>query len=71
MLNHITIMGRLTRDPELRRTGNGVAVTSFTVAVDRDIKAATAKQVPILLTVLHGVRPVSLSESISPKAAWP
>lgn len=36
MLNHITIMGRLTRDPELRRTGGGVAVTSFTVAVDRD-----------------------------------
>ena len=36
MLNHITIMGRLTRDPELRRTGSGVAVTSFTVAVDRD-----------------------------------
>jgi hypothetical protein len=40
MLNHITIMGRLTRDPELRRTGNGVAVTSFTVAVDRDIKSS-------------------------------
>ena len=37
MLNHITIMGRLTRDPELRRTGSGVAVASFTVAVDRDI----------------------------------
>ena len=36
MLNHIVIMGRLTRDPELRRTGSGVAVTSFTVAVDRD-----------------------------------
>ena len=36
MLNHITIMGRLTRDPELRRTGTGVAVASFTVAVDRD-----------------------------------
>ena len=36
MLNHIVIMGRLTRDPELRRTGTGVAVTSFTVAVDRD-----------------------------------
>ena len=36
MLNHITIMGRLTRDPELRRTGSGKAVTSFTVAVDRD-----------------------------------
>ena len=36
MLNHIVIMGRLTRDPELRRTGSGVAVTSFSVAVDRD-----------------------------------
>jgi single-strand DNA-binding protein len=36
MLNHVTIMGRLTRDPELRRTGSGVAVTSFTIAVDRD-----------------------------------
>ncbi len=36
MLNHIVLMGRLTRDPELRRTGTGVAVASFTVAVDRD-----------------------------------
>ena len=36
MLNHITIMGRLTRDVELRRTGSGVAVASFTLAVDRD-----------------------------------
>ena len=36
MLNHITILGRLTRDPELRRTGSGTAVPSFTLAVDRD-----------------------------------
>ena len=36
MLNHITIMGRMTRDPELRRTGSGTAVASFTLAVDRD-----------------------------------
>lgn len=36
MLNHITIMGRLTRDPELRRTGSGIAVASFTIACDRD-----------------------------------
>ena len=36
MFNHITIMGRLTRDPELRRTGSGIAVASFTLAVDRD-----------------------------------
>lgn len=36
MLNHIILMGRLTRDPELRRTGSGLAVASFSVAVDRD-----------------------------------
>lgn len=36
MLNHIIIMGRLTRDPELRRTGSGLAVASFSVAVERD-----------------------------------
>ena len=36
MLNKIILMGRLTRDPELRRTGSGVAVASFRVAVDRD-----------------------------------
>lgn len=38
MLNHVTIMGRLTRDPELRHTQSGTAVTSFTLAVDRDFK---------------------------------
>lgn len=38
MLNHIAIMGRMVRDPELRRTGSGVAVTSFTLAVEDDFK---------------------------------
>ncbi len=36
MLNHITLMGRLTRDPELRYTPSGTPVASFTLAVDRD-----------------------------------
>ena len=36
MLNHIVLMGSLTRDPELRRTGSGIPVTTFTLAVDRD-----------------------------------
>lgn len=36
MLNMIALVGRLTRDPELRRTGSGVAVANFTIAVDRD-----------------------------------
>lgn len=44
MLNHITIMGRLTRDPELRRTGSGIAVTSFSVAVDRDYKSGSSNE---------------------------
>ena len=38
MLNHIVLMGRMTRDPELRRTATGTAVTSFTLACDRDFK---------------------------------
>ena len=38
MLNTITIAGRLVRDPELRRTASGKAVTSFTLACDRDFK---------------------------------
>lgn len=38
MLNKIFIMGRLTRDPELRHTKTGTAVASFTLAVDRDFK---------------------------------
>lgn len=36
MLNHIVLMGRLTRDPELRRTSSGIAVATFSLAVDRD-----------------------------------
>lgn len=36
MLNEIVLMGRLVKDPELRRTGSGVAVTSFRIACDRD-----------------------------------
>ena len=40
MLNKIFVMGRLTRDPELRRTNNGTAVASFALAVDRDFKNA-------------------------------
>ena len=37
MLNHIVLMGRLTRDPELRRTQSGVPVVSFSLAVDHDV----------------------------------
>lgn len=44
MLNKIFIMGRLTRDPELRRTQSGTAVTSFSLAVDRDFKSQNGEK---------------------------
>ena len=43
-LNKIFIMGRLTKDPELRRTQSGTAVTSFSVAVDRDFKSQAGER---------------------------
>lgn len=44
MLNKVFIMGRLTRDPELRRTQSGTAVTSFSLAVDRDFKSQSGER---------------------------
>lgn len=46
MLNHITIMGRFTKDPELRRTQSGTGVASFTIACERDYtgKASGVKE---------------------------
>lgn len=43
-MNHIVIIGRLTRDPELRYTPNGVAVANFTVAVDRPFNSAKGER---------------------------
>lgn len=44
MLNRIVLMGRLTRDPELRRTQSGTAVTSFSIACDRDFKSQSGEK---------------------------
>lgn len=44
MLNRIVLMGRLTSDPELRRTGSGTAVSSFSIAVDRDFKGQSGEK---------------------------
>ena len=53
MLNRICIMGRITRDLELRRTQEGTAVTSFTVAVDDDFKSkATGEKKTYFLDVV-------------------
>lgn len=44
MLNHIVIMGRLIKDPELRRTGSGLPVASFSIACDRDYKSDSGER---------------------------
>ena len=44
MLNQITIMGRLTRDPELKITDSGISVCKWTLAVDRDYRNGDEKQ---------------------------
>ena len=56
MLNHIVIMGRLTRDPELRKTASGVSVTSFTVAVDRDFSQDGQRETDFLDVVVAQYR---------------
>ena len=43
-LNRIILMGRLTRDPELRHTQSNIAVTSFSLAVDRDFKSQSGEK---------------------------
>ena len=52
MLNHIVVMGRLTRDPELRKTASGVSVASFSVAVDRDFSQQDGKKETDFLDVV-------------------
>ena len=44
MLNKVIVIGRLVRDPELRRTQSGTAVTSFSLAVDRDFKGQNGEK---------------------------
>lgn len=54
MLNRVALVGRLTRDPELRRTGNGTAVTSFTLAVDRNFSTRDGQEADFINCVCLG-----------------
>ena len=55
MLNKVIIMGRLVKDPELRRTQSGTAVTSFRIAVDRELKSQDGrKQADFFVVVAWG-----------------
>jgi single-strand DNA-binding protein len=53
-LNHVVLIGRLVRDPELRQTASGTAVANFTLAVDRRPKADGAKEADFLRVVAWG-----------------
>ena len=44
MINRVVLVGRMTRDPELRRTNSGAAVTSFTLALNRNYNSADGQQ---------------------------
>ena len=72
MLNQIFIMGRLTRDPELRSTQTGTPVTSFSLAVDRDFKSQYRREGDgFYRRGRLASAPLSLSPATSPRAAWP
>ena len=52
MINRVVLVGRMTRDPELRRTGNGAAVTSFTLALNRNYNSADGQQADYISCVV-------------------
>lgn len=52
MINRVVMVGRMTRDPELRRTGSGAAVTSFTLALNRNYNSADRQQADYISCVV-------------------
>ena len=65
MLNRITVMGRLVRDPELRRTQNDIPVCSFSVACDRDVKdKATGERATDFIDIVAWHRRVRVQVSV-------
>lgn len=70
MLNKIIVMGRLTHDPELRRTGSGTPVCSFSIACDRDFKSQSGERRLTSSMWWRGAPLENLSASILPKVAW-
>jgi len=66
MLNRIVIIGRLTRDPELKQTPNGIAVATFTLAVDRAFKNSDGeKEVDFISVVVWRAQAESCATYLS------
>ena len=51
MINSVVLVGRLTRDPELRKTNSGMSVASFTLAVDDSFRGQNGEKVTIFMPV--------------------
>ena len=66
MINRVVMVGRMTRDPELRRTGNGAAVTSFTLALNRNYNSADGQQADIF-HALYGIKSLKMLHNIVQK----
>ena len=67
-MNKVILMGRLTRDVEMRQTPNGVSLARFSIAVKDVSPVKMLSSRLISSTVLHGVRQVNLSQDISKRA---
>ena len=62
MINNVVLIGHLTRDPELRYTPSNVAVATFNLAVNRNLKAQTESERQTSLIVLCGVSKLKISQ---------
>ena len=66
MINRVVLVGRMTRDPELRRTNTGAAVTSFTLALNRNYNSADGQQADYII-VLFGIKVLKMLKDIVQK----
>ena len=71
MLNHIALMGRLARDPELRHTQSGLPVTSFSIACERDFKDANGEKVTDFIDIVAWRSTAEFVSKYFTRAAWP
>jgi single-strand DNA-binding protein len=68
--NRVVLIGRLTRDPELRYTAGGLAITKFSIAVDRRFKNQQGERVTDFFDCSAFARPLNSWPTTSTKGVW-